>query len=349
VFSTCVYCHGALGANEVVESFPVGRKLAFDGARGRLWAVCPRCARWNLSPLEERWEAINTCERLYRGTPLKASTDNIGLAKLSEGLQLVRVGLPTKPEFAAWRYGGELQRRRLRTWALYGGSATLMIGLTALKWIDPSLHSAIPAAGLIPGALNYWNLYRLHLRRIARVPYRNGLVTLRRPDLANVQLEAVGDGTAESLGWQLNVLHKEGRSIVTGDDAKRLLGKLLTVANEEGGSADTVKSAVTQLAEAGSASAFMRQYIGTKKGPFNGSWREVPRQTVLALEMALHEDTERAALEGDLAALERAWAEAEEIAAIADNLLLPAWVQQRLPGATPRRRPADNADTDRDR
>jgi len=349
VFSTCVYCHSALGGNEIVESFPVGRKLAFDGARGRLWAVCPRCARWNLSPLEERWEAIETCERLYRATPLKASTDNIGLAKLNEGLQLVRVGQPTKPEFAAWRYGGELQRRRVRTWMVYGGSASLMLGLTALKFIDPSLHNAIPAAGLIPGALNYWNLYRLHLRRIARVPYREGLVTLRRPDLTNVQLEAVGDGTAESLGWQLNVLHKEGRSIVTGDDAKRLLGKLLTVANEEGGSADTVKSAVTQLAEAGSSSAFMRQYIETKKGPFNGSWREVPRQTVLALEMALHEDTERVALEGDLAALERAWAEAEEIAAIADNLLLPEWVQRRLPGASPRRRPVDGADIDRDR
>lgn len=55
MYATCVYCHGALGANEVVEHFPVGRKLAFDAARGRLWAVCPRCTRWNLSALEERW------------------------------------------------------------------------------------------------------------------------------------------------------------------------------------------------------------------------------------------------------------------------------------------------------
>ena len=65
--------------------------------------------------------------------------------------------------------------------------------------------------------------------------------------------------------------------------------------------------------------------------------------------MALHEDTERAALEGDLAALARAWEEAEEIAAIADNLLLPAWIVQKLPGATARRRTADSADTDRER
>jgi hypothetical protein len=42
----------------------------------------------------------------------------------------------------------------------------------------------------------------------------------------------------------------------------------------------------------------------------------------LALEMAAHEDIERRALEGELATLAAAWAEAEEIAAIADGLLL---------------------------
>jgi hypothetical protein len=40
----------------------------------------------------------------------------------------------------------------------------------------------------------------------------------------------------------------------------------------------------------------------------------------LALEMALHEESERVALQGELAALETAWREAEEIAAIADSL-----------------------------
>jgi hypothetical protein len=35
-------------------------------------------------------------------------------------------------------------------------------------------------------------------------------------------------------------------------------------------------------------------------------------------------------MEGELADLERAWREAEEIAAISDDLLLPAGVQQKL-------------------
>jgi hypothetical protein len=40
----------------------------------------------------------------------------------------------------------------------------------------------------------------------------------------------------------------------------------------------------------------------------------------LALEMALHEETERRALDGELAMLEGMWREAEQIAAIADRL-----------------------------
>ena len=54
MFKSCMYCHKRLGNNEVIESFPVGRRLAFDGERGRLWVVCRRCERWNLTPLEER-------------------------------------------------------------------------------------------------------------------------------------------------------------------------------------------------------------------------------------------------------------------------------------------------------
>ena len=63
-----MFCQKPLGANEVIESFPVGRRLAFDSARGRLWVVCRKCERWNLTPLEERWEAVEDCERIFRDT-----------------------------------------------------------------------------------------------------------------------------------------------------------------------------------------------------------------------------------------------------------------------------------------
>jgi hypothetical protein len=86
MYSTCLFCPRDLGTNDVLESFPVGRRLAFDGKTGRLWVICRGCERWNLTPLEERWEAIEQAERLFRETTLRVSTEHIGLARLREGL-----------------------------------------------------------------------------------------------------------------------------------------------------------------------------------------------------------------------------------------------------------------------
>ena len=44
------------------------------------------------------------------------------------------------------------------------------------------------------------------------------------------------------------------------------------------------------------------------------------RTECLALEMSLHEEAERRAFEGELAILEAAWREAEELARVADSL-----------------------------
>jgi hypothetical protein len=62
----------------------------------------------------------------------------------------------------------------------------------------------------------------------------------------------------------------------------------------------------------------------------NGHLARLPDAQRLALEMALHEADERRALEGELTELEQRWRDAEEIAAIADSLLVPASVTDRL-------------------
>ena len=46
--------------------------------------------------------------------------------------------------------------------------------------------------------------------------------------------------------------------------------------------------------------------------------------------MALHEEAERRAMQGELEELERAWREAEEIAGISDTLLVPDSVSSML-------------------
>jgi hypothetical protein len=53
----------------------------------------------------------------------------------------------------------------------------------------------------------------------------------------------------------------------------------------------------------------------------------------LALEMAVHEEAERRALEGELAKLAAEWKEAEEVAAIADDMFVTPtvdeWIKER--------------------
>ena len=58
--------------------------------------------------------------------------------------------------------------------------------------------------------------------------------------------------------------------------------------------------------------------------------KNLPTAGRLALEMATHEDSERRALEGELHILEEAWKEAEEIAGIADDMFLPASIDEDL-------------------
>ena len=150
MYATCLFCNADLGRNEALEAFPVGRRLAFDPAKGRLWVVCRKCERWNLSPLEERWEAIEQCDRRYRDTRLRVSTDNIGLARLREGLELVRVGPALRPEFAAWRYGDQFGRRRRRA----------MIRVTAsVGVIGAGIAGAIAvgmSTGVSVGGFGWW-------------------------------------------------------------------------------------------------------------------------------------------------------------------------------------------------
>ncbi len=132
MFRRCLFCHHDLPANESLEHFPVGRRVAYDPGRGRLWAVCPGCRRWNLAPIEERWEALEELEKAVKDRArLLSQTDNIALLRAGE-LDIVRVGRANLTEEAWWRYGLELVKRRrtyqLLTAAGVGGVLALMAG-----------------------------------------------------------------------------------------------------------------------------------------------------------------------------------------------------------------------------
>jgi hypothetical protein len=332
VYRTCLFCNGDLGTNELVEVFPVGRQLAFDAARGRLWVVCRRCARWNLTPLEERWEAIERCEQLYTSTHRRFSTDNIGLARLSEGLELVRIGEPQRPEFAAWRYGSVFSRRRHRHWITTGAFAGLTVA--GIAGGGPVLTSLGGAGALVFSDAPFW-IWSLMRRELpmARIVTPRGEAVMRGKHAGRARLLDVTD-TACSLLTR----HSRGESVISGDAGMRVLGKALAAVNREGASQSDVRDAVRVMEQGGGPLEFMQRTARERgKRPHRsdgGRWiaSEIGEWGLerFALEMALHETTERAALEGELAALESAWRNAEETAAIADDLLLPPEIDQAI-------------------
>jgi len=332
LYSTCIFCNGALGTNEVLEDFPVGRRIAFDAARGRLWVVCRRCERWNLSPIEERWEAIEAAERIFRETRMRVSTDQIGLARHREGLELVRIGAPQRPEFAAWRYGDQFGRRRRRA-LLVGGATAGVIGTVAIAGV---------VTGVLSGAIlaqsgNFVNLWQ-NARTLVRVRAPDGRVLkLKRPDL---QAAALRPDT-EAGGFVLELRNKRRVThVFRGEQAERIAGVMMPRLNAAGARPSVVQDAVTTLERAGGPEAFLEDLL--RRPPVASRGRRqllepgtlklgrLPTPSRLALEMALHEEQERRALEGELKALELAWREAEEVAAIADDLLLPDRVLRML-------------------
>ena len=118
MYSTCLFCHGHLGTNEAIEHFTVGSRLAFDAKKGRLRVVCAKCARWNLTPVEERWEAIEECERLFRDTHVRVSTAQVGMARLREGIGRRNI-TPSTGSFERSKRHGARPRRSRRSPTVY--------------------------------------------------------------------------------------------------------------------------------------------------------------------------------------------------------------------------------------
>lgn len=331
VYATCLFCNHALGANEVIESFPVGRRLAFDAKRGRLWVVCRRCERWNLSPFDERWEAVEQSERLFRDAKKRVASDNIGLARLDEGLELVRIGEPLRPEFAAWRYGDQFGRRRRRA-ILTGTAVGVAIGGIVLGGA---------AAGIATGG-GYWmyqlveGLIKAYRRRrlIAHVPTEHGgRLVVRGAHLSKTTLAP--DATSD-LGWSLHVAHTAGVRTLTDHHALHAAALLMPAVNRSGAGKRHVDAAVKRIEAYRDSAEFMTAAAREVPSPWSRASRRrkgiagLPLDTRLAIEMAVNEENERIALEGELALLELAWKDAEEIAAIADTLAIPQDVERRF-------------------
>jgi hypothetical protein len=348
MYSTCLFCTDPLGRNDVIEHFPVGRRLAFDTARGRLWVICPSCARWNLSPLDIRWEAIEEMERSYRDTRTRVATEHIGMAQLPDRTRLIRIGQPLRPEFAAWRYGQVFKERYRREYVWQAGGLVVLLACFGLG-------HAVP--GLVGGMTLYNGVQILSAGRVLLHRHRPR-VPVRLENGRTVRLSAASAALArfrrDTEGqWYLRLHHADFQptgpllrglgvkhrrlavgsySDVHGPEVFRYAANMLPLVNSTGAKEDTIAEAVQRVTDAASPTAILERVAQSRSyEPDNlAIFSEMPAVERLALEMALHEDDERRALEGELAELETRWREAEELAAIADNLLVPAAVSERL-------------------
>ena len=295
--------------------------------------------------IEERWEAIEACDKAFCATRLRTSTDEIGLARVSEGLELVRIGAPLRPELAAWRYGDQFGQRRRKLWFAYGSA---LVG-TAGYFV------AGPVLGLIgSGAYPLWTIAN---SACSLYNVRRSVVRVRADDGTLLGISALGVAKTmirwdvQSQDWFLDIHHqgpaaparrvfdaafsvyKYDVATLDGESSRRAARQILPAINLYGAGKEQVDRAVAWLEkDRDPQNLFGRaaRHYGAGSPAEGAAIGALPAGLRLALEMAINEDTERRALEGELHLLEAAWRDAEEIAGIADNLLLPASVETDL-------------------
>jgi hypothetical protein len=344
----------------------VGRRIAFDPKIGRLWVVCPECNRWNLTPLDERWEAIDDAERLFRGTRLRMSTENVGLAQFRGSFDLVRIGPALLPEIASWRYGARLVRHETQPGIRRG---------VVLRGARVVTRAAARVAVGYAHSIGFNDETVLKMRTFGR---GHG-VLLRSTDEAGlpiiVRYSHLGDAQLvrpeKDAPWQLRLRHEDGSAILSESRAMRAAGKMLATLNFGVASQAEVRHAISKLDDAGDPNGYFTRIaslamrtswgrhpyatddgqVATPKGTFaeklalqlanrsfwgrGGTTSEeqtplfrLPAVDRLALEMAANEDLERRAMQGELEALHAAWKDAEEIAAIADEMFDDGFLEE---------------------
>jgi hypothetical protein len=331
VLTRCLFCHKAFPANDRFQHFPLGRRIAFDPERGRLWAVCERCYRWTLWPLENRDEALYELERAAHdsATPV-AHTEHISLLHL-DGLLLVRVAGAGLAERAWWRYGRELNRRkrvfegaasRLTAYTfgalhLVGEFVGLGDGDVDITWDDK------PVADILRWRRFGWAAW--HGRRTCS--YCGSTLRALRYDQSWWVYPLRGaDGSLE-IGvpcQRCDPWTPDNVYVIDGPQAENVLRRCLAYQNIGGAWEDVVKQAADLIEGVGSAGEFTLDSVQRREC----LWKLGPTRAI-AMEIALNESVEQRLLDLEIRALEFIWKQEEELARIIDEELTPRRLLER--------------------
>ena len=310
MYTTCAFCNGRFDGDGGPSGLGVGRRFAFDEWRGRLWVICPKCARWNLSPLEDRWERIEALARAAHAGHLVAATDQVALLRWQR-YDLVRVGKPPRVELAPWRYGERLRARQRER-------AKVVIPLT-LAAIGLGIAANAAAGGSL--GVFAWNLHALGDWAYVQI-VGNRRVALAEPPICErcgtaMQLRAkhvqharlVADTRADfAVLLSCPRCHQEG-AMLTGQEAAQVLRPGLAYLNVRRSSRRRAEEAARVVDQSGGPDRLIHDIARREL-----TLRSLRAERQLALEMAVDEQAE-------VQELERQWREAEEIAGIADGTL----------------------------
>ena len=329
MYATCAFCSGALGGDGGASSLGVGRRFAYDEWKSRAWVICQRCGRWNLTPLDTRLDAIGALERMAAHGRVAATTDQVSLIRAG-AYDVVRVGKPPRLEMAGWRYGERLkarQRERLKVTipvmaVVVGASITVNVvaggSLGSFLWYIPNISDSI-YTGIVGN------------RKVNIEPpicgHCGSIMVLRAKHVGQARFTHTSH---QDLALLLRCPRcKHPAAILEGPDAEQALRSGLTYVNLRKG------KRIRRKAE--EAAAYLERHGGPTELLTSTARREVTVSTLrgaegLAMEMAVDEQAE-------VRDLEREWRRAEEIAEIADNLIVPPGIEQELKDLKEKRQP----------
>jgi hypothetical protein len=308
--------------------------------------------------MDERWEAIEQCEQLYHDSWQRYSVENIGLAKTRSRLELVRIGAALLPEIASWRYGARLQRWT-RDPEQPSGFWRRGARIVARR-VAAGIARASATVGLSDEAVLRLSTFRragsvlarcedeTHRRVVIRYEHLVGAVLIRPARGEPWRIQVQHDEGVSTLAERPGIL-AAGKLLavlnfatVSRQEVRRALAKLGDATDPEGfwtkigslvmrtswgrfpegelAGAPAAHSDSERLALPLATRAFWGH--GGLGSQTQTPLYRLPSVDRLAIEIASNEDVERRAMEGELSELREAWKEAEEIAAIADDLLV---------------------------
>lgn len=351
MYTHCLRCGRSLGRNSELADLPIGRCIAFDREKGRVWVICTHCRQWNLLPLEERWEALEEAEQVVATAESRVEGGHIGLARTADGLELLRATGLRDADIANWRYGRRLQRRRSLLWWIAGASMALAVALGARAALASGSSFFGIYAGLFVAswfALVWHDPPRPWMRI---VPELGAAQRVWQWQLSQIRFERSSPESPPSLV----VPRRDGELHLQGPFAAAFLASLFPRINGLDCTGASIEQAIARVAEAERNVDRQPAKPQRKRGERRMSTEPAPasarplrpwerlavrhlRQPILqqdaeqrlALEMAVTEEVESLQLSRRATVALDEWPEQEEIAAIADDLLIPESIRQRL-------------------